>query len=384
MKKVAITYPDFFPGEAEAIAKLLDGGEFWRLHIRKPGADEASTRKLIESVDPKYYAKITLHDHFHLAAEYRLGGLHLNSRNPESLEGWNGLVSRSIHSVEEIDGVTEDYAFLSPVYPSVSKPGYKGDFSLENLEEHITERIFALGGVTPERMPELERHGFAGVAMLGSIWRRSVDMDAFKLQFITHPSTAMTMGEEAEEVLRGGGRWIQLRHKDAPSATLIREGEEVGRLCREYGATFIVDDHVELAGRLKADGVHLGKNDMPVAEARRILGPGKIIGATANEFADIERAWLDGADYIGLGPFRFTTTKERLSPILGLEGYSRVVGQCRAAGITLPIVAIGGIAEDDIPSILDAGPAGVAISSTILGASSPQEKTAQILEIINR
>lgn len=382
MRKIAITYPEFFAGEPEAVVSILKSGEYWRLHIRKPGADEGSLRALVEAIPCEYYSLISLHDRFDLAVEYGLGGIHLNSRSPRPIEGWAGLVSRSIHSKDEIDQVGEDYAFLSPIFPGISKRGYKGDFNLAELKPKLNGRIFALGGVTPERMTELESYGFTGAAMLGCLWNKPIDLDAFKLQFITHPSSLMSLVEEVESVLLGGGKWIQLRHKDADAAELMAEGALIGRICRDYGATFIVDDHVELVDRLGADGVHLGKNDMPVSKAREILGPGKIIGATANEFADIEKAWLDGADYIGLGPFRFTTTKARLSPILGLEGYLSIVAQCREAGITLPIVAIGGITESDLSAVMSAGVSGVAISSEILKASSPKTKTREILNCL--
>ena len=110
------------------------------------------------------------------------------------------------------------------------------------------------------------------------------------------------------------------------------EAVRIQALCREYGATFIIDDHVELVKELHADGVHLGKKDMPIAEARQILGKDFIIGGTANTFEDVQMHYQAGADYIGCGPFRFTTTKKNLSPILGLEGYKAIVSQMKTAG----------------------------------------------------
>ena len=127
--------------------------------------------------------------------------------------------------------------------------------------------------------------------------------------------------------------------------------------------------------------MHLGKHDMPVAEARRLLGNGFIIGGTANTFDDVKMHYEAGADYIGCGPFRFTTTKKNLSPILGLEGYRRIVSQMKEAGINLPIVAIGGITREDIPAILQTGVTGVALSGTILRADNPAEETRRILAI---
>ena len=141
---------------------------------------------------------------------------------------------------------------------------------------------------------------------------------------------------------------------------------------------------MELVDRLGADGVHLGKLDMPVAEARRILGPDRIIGATANTFDDIARAAAAGVDYIGLGPFRFTQTKSNLSPILGLEGYRSLLTQCRRAGITLPVVAIGGITAADIADLCATGIRGIALSGALLTADDPVGETRTILELIDK
>ena len=134
--------------------------------------------------------------------------------------------------------------------------------------------------------------------------------------------------------------------------------------------------------RCGADGVHLGKNDMPVDEARRLLGHDKIIGGTANTFEDIERLHRQGTDYIGCGPFRFTTTKKSLSPVLGLEGYKRIVSDMKAHGIDLPIVAIGGILKSDIADIMQTGVTGIAVSGGILNAESPTEEMKQFISLI--
>ena len=203
------------------------------------------------------------------------------------------------------------------------------------------------------------------------------------LQFITHRNGRYDEISGTRAVLEGGCRWVQLRMKDAPDEEFLRVGREVGRLCREYGATFLVDDRVHLVAELGADGVHLGKHDMPVSEARRLLPAGTTIGATANTFEEIARAAAAGADYIGLGPFRFTETKRNLSPILGLEGYRAIFERCRAAGITLPVVAIGGITAADVAAILATGATGIALSGALLGAEDPAEETRKIMKILN-
>lgn len=202
-----------------------------------------------------------------------------------------------------------------------------------------------------------------------------------ELQFITHFTEKYSYYDSARMALEGGCRWIQLRMKDASPEEVEQEALRVQALCRTYHATFIIDDHVELVKKLHTDGVHLGKHDMPVAEARRLLGNGFIIGGTANTFDDVKMHYEAGADYIGCGPFRFTTTKKNLSPILGLEGYRRIVSQMKEAGINLPIVAIGGITREDIPAILQTGVTGVALSGTILRADNPAEETRRILAI---
>lgn len=202
-----------------------------------------------------------------------------------------------------------------------------------------------------------------------------------ELQFITHFTEKYSYYDSARMALEGGCRWIQLRMKDASPEEVEQEALRVQALCRTYHATFIIDDHVELVKKLHANGVHLGKHDMPIAEARRLLGNGFIIGGTANTFDDVKMHYEAGADYIGCGPFRFTTTKKNLSPILGLEGYRRIVSQMKEAGINLPIVAIGGITREDIPAILQTGVTGVALSGTILRADNPAEETRRILAI---
>ncbi len=200
-----------------------------------------------------------------------------------------------------------------------------------------------------------------------------------QIQFITHRNDRYGYVDGARMALEGGCKWIQLRMKGASDEEVAEAAAQIQALCREHEAVFLLDDRVELAKRLKADGVHLGKNDMPVSEARQVLGEEFIIGGTANTFEDIQRLASQGADYIGCGPFRFTTTKEKLSPVLGLEGYRRIVEQMAAKGINLPIVAIGGITFEDIPAIMQTGVDGIAISGAILNAADPVEEMRRML-----
>lgn len=384
MRKIAITVPELFIGEAEAITSLLTDGGFWRVHIRKPGASPEQITSLIATIPADLYPRLSLHDCFEVAEALGLGGVHLNGRNPLPPAGWKGLISRSLHSIDEITRYKYDYAFLSPIYPGISKPGYCGNFSLNDIKAAVNDRIFALGGVTPDKFDRIATLGFGGVAMLGSVWKKHVDTHRFRLQFITHATDMSVMLRQVEQTLAGGCRWIQLRHKDTDISMLMEEGRAIRRLCDRYGATFIIDDHVEIVEALNADGVHLGKNDMPVGQAREILGIRRIIGATANTFDDIAAAVKAGADYIGLGPYRFTATKAKLSPILGLDGYHGITSQCRKSDISLPIVAIGGIGQSDIAGIMSTGVDGVAVSGAIRNAPDPAVATAGIIDSINK
>lgn len=204
------------------------------------------------------------------------------------------------------------------------------------------------------------------------------------LQFISHYTECYSYLDSIRMALDGGCQWVQLRMKEASTEEFLKIGPEVRKLCDQYKATFIVDDHVELIKELGADGVHLGKMDMPVAEARKILGNDFIIGGTANTFEDVLMHYQGSANYVGCGPFRFTTTKKGLSPILGLEGYRNIIRQMQEADIHIPVVAIGGITIADIPAILSTGVTDIALSGTILTAKDPVSQTKEIIKIINQ
>lgn len=204
------------------------------------------------------------------------------------------------------------------------------------------------------------------------------------LQFISHATPQLSMLEGIRMALAGGCRWVQLRMKEATDDEAMPVAMQVKTLCKEAGATFIIDDRVHLAKTVGADGVHLGKNDMPISEARRILGGNFIIGGTANSIDDVVAHYNSGADYIGCGPFRFTTTKKRLSPILGIEGYKHIMSEMKRLAITIPVVAIGGITLADVHDILETGVSGIAVSGSILTADDPAEETRKFVETIKK
>lgn len=193
------------------------------------------------------------------------------------------------------------------------------------------------------------------------------------IQFITHYTESISYLDSAMYALRGGCKWIQLRMKDVSDEEVRPVAEALLKECRRHGAVMIIDDRVALAKEIGADGVHLGHDDMPIAEARAVLGGKYIIGGTANTLEDVMRIYEGGGDYVGCGPYRFTTTKKKLSPVLGTDGYRRILDGMKAHGIELPVVAIGGIELDDVAILKNTGIAGIAISGAVIRSVSPEE-----------
>lgn len=173
--RIAITPPEMFPGEGDAIARLLKSGRFTHVHLRHPSATRREMLRLIESVPQPLHNRLRLHGHFDLVLEFNLGGLHLNSRCPEPLSGYSGSLSRSCHTIDEVIQSAEterfEYVTLSPVFDSLSKPGYNGIFADANLSPltRLPLKVVALGGITPSRLTLLSQMPFAGYAMLGAV-----------------------------------------------------------------------------------------------------------------------------------------------------------------------------------------------------------------------
>ena len=168
--------------------------------------------------------------------------------------------------------------------------------------------------------------------------------------------------------------------KDTPAGQIVGRGRELLALCRAWGALLIVNDAPELSAEIGADGVHLGQGDMAPAEARRIVGEGAIVGSTANTFEQIAGRCDGQTDYIGLGPFRYTTTKKNLAPVLGAEGYRSILERMRREGIALPVVAIGGILPEDVPGLMPSGVMGVAVSGALSRAADAERQTVRFVE----
>lgn len=199
-----------------------------------------------------------------------------------------------------------------------------------------------------------------------------------KLQYISQGLDYNHQLNNIYRALDAGCDWIQLRYKNHQEMSTSYVAEKIKTLCQKYAATFIINDFVHIAKEVDADGVHLGLDDMPIAEARQILGSDKIIGGTANTLEHVLQRINEGCNYVGLGPFRYTTTKEKLSPILGLEGYKKIVEALQLHNKNIPVYAIGGIELTDIENIVDVGIHGIAVSGMITNSVDKKEMVSQI------
>jgi len=200
-----------------------------------------------------------------------------------------------------------------------------------------------------------------------------------RLQYIT------TSAALAEQACMGGVDWIQLRLKDVSYDKYFKVGEEVQAVCKKYNATFIINDNIKLALDLNADGVHVGKEDpLPQKCIDEMLGKGGVIGCTANTIRDFEHLNGKPVSYIGLGPYRYTETKKKLSPILGFEGYRKLFAQLRTRHITPPpVIGIGGITTDDVSVLMTTGLHGIAVSGAISGAPDVREAAWKFKDILD-
>ncbi len=199
-----------------------------------------------------------------------------------------------------------------------------------------------------------------------------------KLHFIT------TNAATAEQACMGGVDWIQLRLKDITYEDYKKAALEVQAVCKKYDATFIINDNIKLALDINADGVHLGQEDpMPQADLDAMLGRGGIIGITTNSIDDFLHLQGKPVSYVGLGPYRYTETKKKLSPILGIGGYMKLFAEIEEKGLTPPpIVGIGGITEHDVQELLSTGLHGIAVSGAIANATDVTEASKRLTQAV--
>ncbi|MCZ4696222.1 thiamine phosphate synthase [Ancylomarina euxinus] len=415
MTPIVITAPEIIQDEVNLWEALFLAG-LQRLHVRKPHASVSQLKDMLISLPEKYHFRVILHQHHILTDDFKLGGIHFKSINqPEEfpIKDKNLSRSKSCHTPREIlnNYKNYDYVFLSPIFDSISKKGYSSAFYTDEIktffqDNPLVKNCIALGGISARNTQECLDLGFAGCALLGSIWEgddltpnliskrfrnnlshtkpilENTNISSF--QFITNDFSELDELEQIRQVCEAGANWIQLRLKNRSTEDIIQLGKHAAEICQHYQATFILNDHAHLVKEIGADGVHLGKADMSPIEARELLGVNYIIGGTANNMDDVHQLHKAGVDYIGLGPFRFTHTKKNLAPVLGLEGYKEILQACQNGNINTPIVAIGGIEVEDTTKLMEIGLNGIALSSSVTSAKNISNTTRNYLkQLIN-
>lgn len=203
-----------------------------------------------------------------------------------------------------------------------------------------------------------------------------------KLQYISQGSNPDIHIQHIESVLDAGVKLIQLRLKNTSDDIYIEYGIKAKELCKSYNAQLIINDSPVVAKACYADALHLGLNDMSVLEAKQIVTD-KIVGGTANTFEHIIQRHSEKVNYIGLGPYRFTSTKEKLSPVLGIEGYREVIDRMKANNIDTPVYAIGGIELKDIEAILATGVYGIAVSGLLTQSVNTKSLVKEIYKMLD-
>lgn len=203
--------------------------------------------------------------------------------------------------------------------------------------------------------------------------------EALKLYLVTDPLLHKGRGVEAtcEEALEAGVRFVQLRDKTASSKSLYNSAKALKALCKRYSSYFVVNDRIDIAMAVKADGVHLGQTDMPTEIARRIMGPTAIIGVSVRTADEAHKAFEDGADYIAANLVFSTETKKDIKEPLGID-MVKVLSDIS----TLPLIAIGGINPENTPKVIEAGCTGVAVVTAIMNSISPKVEVEKFFTAI--
>jgi len=183
-----------------------------------------------------------------------------------------------------------------------------------------------------------------------------------KLQYITQGETPEEHLENIQKACASGVEWVQLRLKKVAPKVVLETAKKAREITNHYQTRLIINDYYKVAKEIKADGVHLGKSDACPLEVRKSLEKWQIIGGTANTLDDCKELLNKKVDYIGLGPFIFTKTKDNLSPVLGEKGYLTIVEELKT---DIPIIAIGGITQNDVLNVMITGVHGIAISGEI-------------------
>ncbi len=293
------------------------------------------------------------------------------------------LLSREGLSAKDLYQARESEEDIGKEFPQKSYTSLKevinANFSRLQESLRVMEELYRMKNM--EVFPEWRRLRFNAYTLQKEMFLRVEKKEWLKkldLYVITDEEISKKRHEEvAKEAIEGGARFIQLRDKKSSTRRILEAGWRIREITRQAGAVLIINDRVDIALALDAEGVHLGEEDLPVQEARKIMGIGKIIGASSHSIEEALKKQEEGADYVSLGPIFSTSTKKNLPPPLGVE----IIREAKKK-LRIPLVAIGGIREENIEEILEAGSDGVAMISELLKGESIRDKVKKLREKI--
>lgn len=360
--------------------------------LREKDLSEEAYRTLarqVQAICRRYGVPFLVHTHPRVARELGADGLHLPLPVLRALPAEErqdlprlGVSCHAVAEAVEAWQLGADYLFAGHIFDTTCKAGLPGrglDF-LAAVCGAVPLPVYAIGGIQPAAIAALRRAGAAGGCVRSPLatcpspahylhqWKECSAMNLTPQQLRLYAVTdrawtgRQTLLEQLEDALKGGVTLVQLREKDLPQEDFLTEALAAKELCRRYGVPLLINDNVDLALQCGADGVHVGAEDMPVAEIRRLAGPGFIIGATAKTIPQAQAAQADGADYIGVGAVFPSPTKPNA------VGITREELAAICASVTIPAVAIGGITRENLPQLAGCGAVGAAVVSALFGA----------------
>lgn len=283
-------------------------------------------------------------------AQEDVGGAHTYSQSEGLRTDYKAIVIANMKRVQEAARVLEEFGKL--VNPAIGQSFKQFRFMLYTLEKKLSDSLLKWQRIVPD---------WSLYVITGERWSRN-----------------RSLKEVVAQAIEGGAGVIQLREKEMDARQLVEAGRCIREITRQAGVLFIVNDRVDVALAVDADGVHVGQDDMDIADVRQMIGPHKLIGVSTHNVDEAKLAEAAGADYIGVGPIFHTDTKENAQNPKGLQ----TLREIRAA-VNIPCVAIGGINAANAAKVIKAGADGAAVITAVIAADDVQQAAQNMLQIIH-
>ena len=366
--------------------------------------------KKVKEICDKYNKKLIIHSFIDVAKKLGIKNIQLPFSKFIAVDNLHKdfeSIGTSVHSVEDAvlaEKSGADYIIAGHIFATVCKIGLppRGVEFLSKVCNAVNIPVYAIGGIDDNSVAELSYlncNNFSGVCVMSALMKSDnpqelvqkvkdsysmkTDRSDYLLYAVTdrHWLNGRTLEEDVEQALKGGVTLVQLREKNLDFEDFCREAEKIHSLCRTYHVPLIINDNVEVAKAVDAEGVHLGQDDMSIAKAREILGNEKIIGATARTKEQAVKAEKEGADYVGSGAVFGTSTKSDAVKM----SFDTLMEICKS--VKIPVTAIGGITKENVLQLKGTGVSGVAVVSGIFAEkdiyNSTLELRKKIEEVVN-